>query len=436
MRVGVDQSGRRTASPRRASPPGEAGVLLSPATLLILALGIHLAGRIAAICCPFKVDSYTYAASAFRLYAPDATLSDLVPDKPPGQALLTGWVYRLLPGPPTRLALAPIESAFMLAGYFLFWRLATRLWGDRRGAWLTLLVVVAHNACNALDYTTDGFNLGENYSLLPISAAACAQIRCSAAWKRGLIRGVFLGLALSVKQSAAAMLAAFLVHDLYEAAVKRRPADSACRAGWTVIGLGLGFLPVVLFLLWQGWADAHLRDLLSYSGEHLRWMPLRLPALFSVQPLLPLAWWIAVGFGACVLARGHHAREPVCPAERSLAVFATVWLLFEAVLVWSMTKPAMHYYQQLVLPMALVAGWGVEGLRRAVAQDRPRGRRIWPWFQAITVALTIQAAAPLLAATVHRWGNFDYQAEVTGFQNWLDTRAPADAGIHAPGKDR
>jgi hypothetical protein len=183
-------------------------MLASPAVLLTAALAVHAAGRIAAFCSPIKVDSFVYALAAYKLYDGEVTIDDLVPDKPPGQALLTGWIYRVAPGPPSRLPLIPIESAFMLAGYLMFYWLTAKWSGRRPAAVLTLCVVIAHNTYNALDNTTDGFNLGENYLLWPMMLAVYAQCMFKPVAAQGLGRGIGLGLALTIKQTAAGLLIA------------------------------------------------------------------------------------------------------------------------------------------------------------------------------------------------------------------------------------
>ena len=104
-------------------------LISKPAILLLLAVPIHIGGRMAAFCSPNKADSFIYTIAAYRFWQPDATAADLVPDKPAGQALLTGWVYHIWPWPPSRLAMIPVESAFMLAGYAMFFALGTRLFG-------------------------------------------------------------------------------------------------------------------------------------------------------------------------------------------------------------------------------------------------------------------------------------------------------------------
>ena len=406
-------------------------VLSSPAFLLLVALCCHVAGRVAAISCPFKVDSVTYSVSAFDLYDANITIDDLVPDKPPGQALLTGWVYRLLPGPPTRLTLMPVESAFMFAGYLVFWWLAVRLWGSRLSAALTLFLVVAFNTWNALDTTTDGFNLAENYLLLPMAAAVCFHCLASSG-ARGLGRGIAVGLALSIKQTAASLLLAFLLHDLWIAVVKRRPGESARLAGWTVVGVILGTAPVVAFLLWRGWLGTHLHQLLTCSGGHLAWMPIAAPPWFKIQPLLPVAWWIALGLAACWAGAGRRPPDADPDRRQPAACFLGCWLTIEIVLLWSMRKPCMHYYQQLILPAALAAGLGVHRLRLALASSPARGIRIWRCVAAASAVLVIWACMPLFAELPRRCRCFDARAEVTDFADWLRTRSPADTAIYAP----
>ena len=216
--------------------------------LLLLAVLVHILGRTAAVCHPYKADSFVYATAAHKLWHGGATFADLIPDKPPGQALLTGWCYRLAPEPHTRLTLIPIESAFLLAAYAVFWLVARRLCGPGAAAALTLFFAIAHNTYNALDFSTDGLNLNECYLALPMMLAVWAHLNVESPAKRGLLRGVAIGLALSVKQSAVGLLLALMVHGFAETCLGRRAKQGATSGAMTLLGLAAAWAPVVLFL--------------------------------------------------------------------------------------------------------------------------------------------------------------------------------------------
>ena len=101
-----------------------------------------------------------------------------------------------------------------------------------------------------------------------------------------------------------------------------------------------------------------------------------------------------------------------------------------------MTKPCLHYYQQIVVPVAMLAGLAITRFRRSLTERAAIRVRIWRWVSVISAVLALRAAMPLLAEPVRRARGFDYQAEVVQFDHWLKTWSPGEAAIYAPKKER
>lgn len=409
-------------------------LMTAPATILVLTVATHAGGRIAAFCGPHKVDSYTYTVAAYKFWTPGSTAADLVPDKPAGQALLTGWCYRIWPGPPTRLTLAPIESAFLLAGAAVFGWLALRLFGPQTAVALTFFFVLAQNAYNALDTTTDGFDLNECYLSLPMLAAVFAHLTMTRPGRRGFVRGLGIGLALTIKQTAAGLLAALLIHGLIVTIGRKRWRDALVATVASAAGMAAAGLPLLASLYSRGWLWGHLHDLSERSGAHVGMMPMGLGDWHLLLSLAPALWWIALG--AMAWAAGRGTRRAVPEGSRDMrtaaAQFVPIWLAAEAVILWSMTTPATHYYQQIVAPITLAAGFGISMLAQTLAPLRIRDRvAAWRWVHAGTIVLVVAAAMPLWAEVRKRAHSFSYPSEISGFQQQIETWAPGSMGLRA-----
>jgi len=404
-------------------------VLTRPGVLLLLIVGVHVVGRVGAVCAPSKFDSFVYAVSAYRFYDPQSSFSDLVPDKPAGQALLTGWCYKVGPGPPTRLTLIPIESAFLLSGYLLFWLLALRLFGRAPAAVLTLLLAVAFNTYNTLDITVAGLNVNENYLLAPGLIAVYAHLLVGRPGWRGFLRGFGVGLSLTIKQTALGLLAVFVIHGLIEAVRHRRHGEGLRSAAWTLVGMVTAWAPLVVVLSSRGWLVGHLRDLAHLSGGHITLMPLSVPPFFKLAPLAAVIWWIIVGMFAWRSGAPDGGRPDDSIGERgacrdrpAVVSFAWLWLVVELAVLWSMTKPSAHYCQQVVAPAVLLAGLGMSGLACAVRTLRWRERlRVWRWAGVLTAVLMLFAVMPLVATISRRVHTFSYETEARVFAEWRAT---------------
>ncbi|MBI4578978.1 MAG: glycosyltransferase family 39 protein [Planctomycetes bacterium] len=394
--------------------------------MLAVVLVVHVAGRLATVGAGDKVDSLTYSLAAHRFWQPDATIDDLVPDKPPGQALLTGWCFRVMPGPASRLTVVPIESTFLLAAYAVFYLLGRRLFGPRQAGMLTVLFALMQNTYAAIDYTTDGFNLNENYLALPMLLAVLAHTSDVEPLRRGILRGLGLGVALSIKQTAVGLLAVLIAHDVYRwwtGCERRLPQVWAA----TAVGLIGGLAPVLIVLAWRGWLAAHAADVVHLSAPRIGGRGMGLPELAKIWPLVPAAWWIAVA----LLLRSDGSRRAPGPREShssatgdatSVGMLAGMWLVAETVIVWSMKIPAAHYYQQLAAPACLLAGVGVGATIEAIRGLGPKARwAAWRWVAATAAVLTFAAALPLASLASVRGRRIEPALEVRLFEEALRT---------------
>lgn len=392
---------------------------------VLVVVVVHAAGRISAICASANYDSLTYAVAAYRFYSPGATAADLVPDKPAGQFLLTGWCYWLWPGAPSRLVLAPVESAFLFLGYGLFWHLARRLYDARVAAVQIVLMVFAFTAFNVLDDSAAGFDVQENYLLPTTLLAVTAHLTMPDGRRRGLVRGLGLGLALSIKQTAVGLLVALLIHGVWRAVRSGGWRDAFLSAGWTAAGVVLAACPLVVVLAVRGWLVPHLQDLISLSGGHLQMPRFASPPWVRVAPLAPIAWWILAGLvggrrggSAGVLlysARGHGGES-----GRGAGAFLGLWMLGEVGVLAFLNRHSAHYYQPLAVPASLLAGAGVAWVvwisRFLPESERARLLR---WSFMITFALAIPALMTFVIEARRRWLSYDLTQEAEAFAQRL-----------------
>ncbi len=419
--------GPAAALPRR---PDEASRFPFLVFLTLAIAAAHVLARVSAICTSANYDSLTYAVAAWQFYSPDALAADLVADKPAGQALLTGWCYRLWPGSPSRLALVPIESAFLLAGYAAFWHLARRLHGSRVASLQLAMLVLAFNAYNTLDDSTAGFNVNENYLLLPALVAVLAHLAMPDRRRRALVRGLGLGLALSVKQTAVGLLVALLVHGAIRAWRSGRRREAVWSAAWTGAGLLLAVSPLVVVLAARNWLAPHLYGLACLSGGHLQPPRLGLPPWIRVVPLVPIAWWLLVG-AAARWGEGSADRSeqtdssPEITGHSDAGSFLWIWLTMEVAVLTMLNRHSAHYYQPLVVPAALLTGTGLAWVVRSARSLPPVQRaRVVHWSVLITLALAMPAVMSFAVEIQRRWVGYDITREAGEFARRLADGSP------------
>ena len=417
----------RTGARKRAwSPERLPYTLTRPTTLLCLALVLHVVGRVGALSGPGEFDSFLYSISAYRVFQPDATVDDLVSDKPAGQAVLTGWCYQLVDGPPTRWVLIPIESAFLIGAYLILWRLTCRLFNASIAPYLVLFFAIAQNGYNV----TDGFNLNECYLALPTLLAVYAHLTMNHPASRGFVRGLGIGLALTVKQTALVLPLVCLGHGIFHVIGHKRKTSGLASFAMTLIGMAVAFSPVAIFLVARGWLGDHMNDLMALSSYHATVKSVSLSTWVKIEPLLPMIGWMILGVTACVAgrfarqdtsaSRSTDAPEPPT-TQRSALVFTWLWFLAEAGVIWMLAKPWAHYWQQMAAPVAVLAGFGVHGLMNRTATLRRRDRlALHRWIGALTTVLAVMAMMPILRIAVSHTDRLDRLIEIKRFSDWQE----------------
>lgn len=411
------------------------GWLAHPAFILTFTLVVHVFARAASFNHYHKLDSYTYAVSAYKMWRADATFADLVPDKPPGQALLTGWVFHLFGEPPARWMLIPVESAFLLAAYAVFWCLARRVQPGAHAAAMTLFFVIAHNVFNVLDFTTDGFNLGESYLALPILISVWVHLSVGRPSYRGLLQGLALGTALTIKQSALGIGVVLFAHEFWQH--RREPLRAVRPAACTLLGIVLAMLPSALFLLARGWLTDHVENLLRFTGVHGQPSAPSIPAWYNVEPLLPSLYWMMLGILATLASLSRSAdrkADDATPQEgkshRVLWSLVVCWFAVELLILAAMTKPSSHYYQQIAAPCVLLGGlaWKsfLRRISRAIGID---GSIILTWAGITVAVLAFVAARPVFTEASRRLPTFDHRREIDDFQARMQTEPVVGARL-------
>lgn len=332
--------------------------------------------------------------------------------------MLTGWCYRLAAGPPSRVTLVPIETFFLVAAYALFWCLSQRLFGRAYAGALTLMFALGQNSYTALESTNDGFDTNETYMLVPMLAAVYAHLAVIPPVRRGLLRGLGIGCALLVKQSAAVLCGALIVHVLFEAVIHRRYRPAMVDLAMTVSGVFLAVMPVLVLLGARGWLSLHLADLRDLSGLHVGGFTLGVPPGYVLLPLLPAAWWVLVG-GLSNPQGRFDAAPTLSVSWRSACVLVVAWFGTEAVTLATLIKPATHYYQLLVIPAVLTAGFGITRITRSLDVQQSAGMRVRRWVGVTTAVLLLIAAMPVIGAAVRHGRSFDRTEDERVFSAWL-----------------
>ena len=134
-----------------------------------------------------------------------------------------------------------------------------------------------------------------------------------------------------------------------------------------------------------------------------------------------VGWLMLRTQAACCSRDAATAGRRLCRLRRSAVAFAWLWFSVEAAIIWAMVKPWAHYYEQIVAPVALLAGFGITTLARSIVPARTSQRMVtWRWVCATTGVLTLVAAMPLLVATSPRIDHLDREMEIKRFEQWLD----------------
>ncbi|MBN1511111.1 MAG: glycosyltransferase family 39 protein [Phycisphaerae bacterium] len=323
---------------------------------LVVILVVHVTGRVGAFCSPIRADSYAYSGFAWRIAQGDVLYRDLQVDKPPGLLWLLAPVY--LVAPAARWPLIPWESAWMLAGYWAFYRAARELYAREIALTLTVVAVLAVNVFLLTDYTTEGFSLAESYLLLPIAGAVALYWRAARLrrWRCFAWVGALLGACLALKQTALPLLVAVAVHaTVWDLIVDRSPGRWATRAAGLLLGFGIVAAAVAAVLAAQGvlpeaWHSMTTRAsglLRRETGWPGRWR--------DVVPLWVPLGWCALGVVLWAHSRLAPRTSTRSPAGRNLT-FLLFWLAAECLMLVLLPRRSFHYYAISCLPVILLSG--------------------------------------------------------------------------------
>ncbi|HET8626844.1 MAG TPA: hypothetical protein VFL91_05475 [Thermomicrobiales bacterium] len=335
---------------------------------------------------PISADEGGYATAAYWWARGDTLYRNITITRPQGIFV----VFRAIEA----LGLGSVRGIHLFAaGYnalsaLVLLAVAARLWGRRvaygAAALFALLMAVPY----VEGYTANA----ELFMLLPLLAGVYCLVRADdrplgSAAARGLLAGSGLlgALALLVKPSGAALLPLGALWLLWRGRAERAPwrawlgAEAALGAGWalglgTALAHGLSTAPdqyLNAVLLYRLRADSVLAG--ATGGDYFA-----VNTLYVVAHLLPV-FLLAVA-GLVAASRG---------AGRRAGVFLWLWL---ATSFGGMALGGdwfLHYYQQLLPPLAVAAALGARALWR------------WPTWPALAVAQTLAVVTALLfAATV------------------------------------
>jgi hypothetical protein len=366
-------------------------------------VAIHVVGRVGAYCSPIRGDSYLYGAVGYRIALGDRMYAEVSDVKPPIVYWLYAASYTVLP--PGRLSMAPVDTLASGLGYWAVFAFARRLYGTGVGMIVTTAFAMAANAFCVLDFATGGFGLSEGYMILPAAMAAHSYARGldSGRLATWVVCGVWLGLELMVKQSAAALVVAILLHGVWS--LRRGGFREMGRfVGGVALGGGMVGVAFACVFAWQG----TLRDAVSAMGPaavRMTRLETGFPAgLDDVTPLWGPIGWTVLGGALLALGSRRGVGSPGSWRDTSLLV---VWLVMECLTLVVAPLRSYHYYVIACLPLVLLSGAFWERLVSMRDGGAPARRaRI-----AVGAVLSLAAARPTVDAVIPvtwaRWRSYD-----------------------------
>ncbi|MCZ7648490.1 MAG: glycosyltransferase family 39 protein [Planctomycetota bacterium] len=334
-----------------------AGLAAGLAWAAIVAL--YVAPRLSLSHMPLDRDEGAFGVVAQALWRGELPYRDVFDHKPPG----VFYVYALALAcvPPTAGGVHGFLHVWNFGTLLLVVALARRLGGARAG-WLAGAVYAATSAsCGVQGFTAST----EMLMLLPLAGSAYLALLATEregrarAWR--LAWSGFLGAAACwIKQPAAASL--LLVPCLLAAAHGRAQAKAALAdfGVWLLGGLAASVLVCAPFVLAGAagelfyWSFTHSLVYGSLVGGGT-WAQIAKQLLYPLMDLGAPALLGALGCGWLFL-RGQESRAWIPPAWLGLSLLGALHT----------TQLYPHYFAQLLPATALAAGWGLDGLARAL----------------------------------------------------------------------
>ncbi len=354
-------------------------VALAVGSVLLWLPSLHL---------PIDVDAAVYAVAAHWWARGDTLYDSFTITRPQGIFL----IYRLSEaiGLGSAAGLRFTGALFCAGGTLLLCAIAGRIWGRPAGFWSAALFA----AIMALPVLEGPTANAEVFMLVPLLSSLYLLLRADEArlgGRRNLLLLAAIGLcaavALLIKPSAVVVLP-FVACWL----LRRRYAERAPWQGWLaaelVLGLGFvcGLAPALIHGLLTA-PDVYLNAVFFHRLRTKSGISQSVTAQF--ERFLYMSWQIALRLPILLLAVGG-VRAVWRGADGRARDFLTLWLLISLGGAWLGGNWWLHYYQQLLPPLAVavVLGlrripWGMNHGLRVIAQQ------IFVAVSAVSLGLTL-----------------------------------------------
>lgn len=391
---------------------------------ILIIIGIHIAGRVGSYCCTFETDSYIYSSFGYRIAQGEVLYRDMSDIKPPGLFMLYALVY--LVSAPGRAAIVPIESFFLLAGYYAVFRLSAQIYGRTIALLVAFVAAMTINYFTVMGHVIGGFGLAENFMILP----AAAGVLC---YRQGLVRrrlwpmvaaGVWLGLDTSIKQTALPVVAAVGLHwSLVTLVWERSPSRWLRGCGCLLAGALVAWAPFVILMLAQETLGVAWTRLTGEAST----MVTRGQAWPSMwRDVLPL--WLPLGLGVWALlatierSRNQHAGPRDFTVASSDLSLLLMWAAAELLLLVFLPLRSSHYYVATCVPIVILSGWPFMVMAQSVKGQALHVRRAFWSITVIGVAVFYRSTANEVVPTaMARYRSYDWHADQEFFDdavNW------------------
>jgi len=305
---------------------------------------------------PFERDEGEYAYIAWRLGHGELPYRDWVDQKPPA----IFWVYRLALALPLEdvVAVHLVGAAFAAATAVALFFLARRFTSD---GWAG--VAAATFALLSADPIAQGAAANtELFMLLPLVLAQIAFLRAAgdqaARTRWSVLCGVLVGGAVAFKQVAAVQALVLVALWPLFARGDRRLRDALVFAARLGLGAALVWVPIALYFFAHDGLGALVFEVFTHNFAYAGALPggLRARALLVALVTLSgaqLVVWIAAAIGLATLARAGRSHE---------LAFLAGSLVAGIVGASASGYYFLHYFQQLLPPLAIAAALGAERL--------------------------------------------------------------------------
>lgn len=406
-----------TMSESSARSPVPGWVVAAVVGLILLT---HAAGRVGGYCSPLgDDDSYIFASFGCRMAHGDVLYRDMSDIKPPGLFMIYAGVY--LVAPDARLSIFPIESIFLLAGYWVCYRFGRAVGGQAAGLIVAVTASLAINYFTVTGLAIVGFGLAENFLVLPFAVAAFCYHRSLAnhRTKSFIAVGIAMGVATCIKQTAMPLVVAVAVHWTFVSLFAKRDAR-AWLFGMTMMFLGglVGWAPAFVMFIVQGTLSAAWILLTSDAREMLARASAWPADWRYVLPLCVPFVWMAWAVFRCIELR-IRGRRGNFSIVNPLG-FLVLWAALEMLLIAHLPLRSSHYYVSSCIPFVLLTAYPVLAFSTCMTALPGRDRAV-AWCAAIVLSAVFARASldEIVPRGMAAWRSYDWLAERARFDDAL-----------------